>query len=121
LTLDVAKSWIALHRSEPNSHEYEENYWAFSKVYDLCHSDPDKALEMILEIVQLDSSELILANIGSGPMEELLFEHGLSVIDRVEEMAINNPAFRKMLGAVWRNEIDDGVWTRLKRVAGRPF
>jgi hypothetical protein len=121
MILEIAKSWILMHKAESGSHDYEENFWAFDKLYKLCDEAPDQGFEIIEEIVRIDSSDRILSNIAAGPMEELLVKHGSQFIDRVERLAASNDKFRKMLGAMWKNEISDDIWARVKRVAGPTF
>jgi hypothetical protein len=67
------------------------------------------------------STDFLLANIAARPLEDLLRFHGERFIDRVEEMTQSDPIFKKMLGAVWRNAIQDDVWNRVKAVAGPSF
>jgi hypothetical protein len=121
MTVELAKSWVLMHKSKSGSHDYEENFWAFAKLYKLCDEAPDQGLEIIEEIVRIDSSDIILANIAAGPMEELLVKHGTQFIDKIERLAATDEKFRKMLGAMWKNEIADEVWARVQRVAGPTF
>jgi hypothetical protein len=53
-------------------------------------------------------------------LEDLLVQHGPQYIDAIENLASHDEQFRKLLGALWKNNIADDVWVRLKRVAG-PF
>ena len=44
--------------------------------------------------------------------------HGTEFIERIEQLGSRDPIFRKLLGAVWQNNIPDDIWRRLKAVAG---
>lgn len=97
------------------------SYWAFSRLDELVRSDPEVAWNVIGVIYQLDSTDQILANLAAGPVEDLLVYHGDRFIDRVETLAKSDAIFRKLLGAVWQNEIPESVWKRVRAVAGPSF
>ena len=96
--------WITLYYFSKESKERERNFWAFERLSDLCRDDPEAAWSL-----QRDSSDLILSNLGTGPLEDLLTAHGARFIDRVEKRAAKDEKFRKFLGAVWQNEIPEEV------------
>lgn len=110
-----------MHRAKSGSHDYEDNFWAFAKLYSLCDEVPDQGFAIIEEIMRIDSSDIILANIAAGPMESLLAQHGQKFIDKIEQLAAADSQFRKMLGAMWQHNIEENIWTRVKRVAGPTF
>lgn len=117
----LVAAWIALHHAEAKSPEYNDNFWAFTALSDLCETDPDFCWELIEEIRRSDGSDIILANIAAGPLEDLLAQHGVRFIDRIEKQARDDKQYRKLLGAIWQNNIPDDVWKRVKRVAGSSF
>jgi hypothetical protein len=62
-----------------------------------------------------------LANLAAGPLEDLMVRHGSQFIASLEKLAATDGQFRKMLGALWENDINAEVWARIKRVAGPSF
>jgi hypothetical protein len=114
---NLADVWIRLHLLPKGSGEKEALWWSWEKLDEMCDSAPETAWNVILEIVALDHSDQILANVGAGPFEDLMGRHGALFIDRVEERARTHPAFRRMLGIVWKNAISDEVWNRIKAIA----
>jgi hypothetical protein len=76
---------------------------------------PGESLDAIRD---LDGSDLILSNLAAGPVEDILVLHGEEFIGRVEVWSRRDPQFRKLLGAVWQNDMTDEVWRRLQAVAG---
>ena len=64
-------------------------------------------------MTSLDTSEILLANIAVGPLEDLLKHRGEKFTDRIEEATRSDPVFKKMLGAVWQNTIPQKVWNRI--------
>ena len=114
---NLAEVWIRLHHLPKESSEHDALFWSWESLTDMCDSAPETAWNVIQEIIALDDSDQILANVGAGPFEDLMVGHGARFIDRVEECARSHPAFRRMLGIVWKNAIPDDVWNRIKAIA----
>lgn len=107
--------------AKETSPEYEDNSWALEKLIELCEVDPERGFETIEEILKLNSTDAVLARVAAGPMEDLLVRHGRRFIERIEQLAVVDATFRKMLGAVWKNNIPDDIWDRVKSVSGPTF
>jgi hypothetical protein len=58
-------------------------------------------------IISLDQSDTILANLGAGPYEDLMGNHGAQFIARIERCANQVPAFHRMPGIVRKNPVSD--------------
>jgi hypothetical protein len=114
---NLAAAWIQFQRLATGSVEQGQLLWAHERLDDMCSSEPAAAWNVIQEIIALDHSDEILANIGAGPFEDLLVNHGALLIDKVEACARISSDFRRMLGIVWKNRISDDVWVRLKAIA----
>lgn len=118
----IAGDWIKYHYLPKREMTSSPLFAAWERLNDLVREEPEGALRIIKEIVRLDQSEWILANVAAGPVEDLLCYHGPQLIERIEELARRDPTVKKMLGAVWpRNDMSDKVWKRLKAVAGPSF
>lgn len=54
--------------------------------------------------------------VGAGPLEDLLHEHGAELVGEVERRARRNPLFRQALGAVWLEQgaLEPDVLRRLE-------
>ena len=118
----LVSAWLALQhlgRRGKNSAEYHELFWAFHKVWELCDSSPHEAWEFVVAAWRADQSQVIGENLSAGPLEDLLAKHGDKVIDRVEAEAKMDPSFAFLLGGVWRNEMDENIWTRVLAVRER--
>ena len=107
-----------MHHGREDSDEYRRNFWAFDQISRLCVDDPEACWQVIHAIRLLDSSDRILSNLAAGPLEDLLVAHGESFIGRIEELALQDARFRKLLSGIWRNKISEGVWARLRALAG---
>ena len=98
----------------------KELIWASSELFDAVLHDPDSAWQLILDIIKKDSSEMILSDVGAGPLEDLLSYHAERFIDRVEAEARTNQAFRTALSGVWQSDIPGAIWARIGAAVGGP-
>jgi hypothetical protein len=114
---NLAGAWVRLHHLPKESNAGDELFWAWEQLNEMCSAEPDSAWHVIQEIIARDQSDQILANIGAGPFEDLLVYHGARFMDQVESCARSSPAFKRMLGVVWQNEIPDDVWNRMNAIA----
>jgi hypothetical protein len=122
---EIATTWLRygqLSRGErPERLASDALSWASQTLYQLVRDNPERAWKVIELLLKLDSSEIVLANVAAGPVEDLLVHHGAKFIDRVEQATVSDPVFKKMLGAVWKNNIPADIWNRVKAVAGPSF
>ena len=117
----LVKAWIKFQYAEEASPWKTQLLWAEHTLWQLTEDDPERAWQLILTILQEDSSDIILQNLSAGPLEDLLSAHGDRFIDRVEQEAEHNKRFQTLLGGVWQNEISNAVWQRVQAVAGAPW
>jgi hypothetical protein len=117
----IARTWIEMYRLPEDSQEREAKFWAFERLSDLVRKDPEEAWNIIEAMRRLDGTDPILANIAAGPLEDLLVYHGGNFIDRFEILARDDQQFRKLLGAVWQNNMPDALWARVKAIAAPPW
>ena len=118
---DIADAWIRLHHLPEGSEEHERNFWAFMRLSKLTRDDPEPAWRVIEKILERDTSDVMLSNVGAGPLEDLLVRHGARFIDRIETRAKSDVMFKKVLGIVWKNAMSEDVWQRVKAVAAPPW
>ena len=88
--------------------------WASRRVSEMSRTDPAAALEVIRDIQRRNPPPRVLANLAAGPLEDLLVYKGPEIIDQIEILAQEDPAFRRLLGGVWRNQIHGDVWNRVQ-------
>src|SRR3954468_20977032 len=96
----------------------KENRWAFEQLYEASHRNPELCWELILQILRTPHPDSVTAVLAAGPLEDLLVHFGERVIDRVEEAARRDPAFRDLLGGVWKSSISAEVWKRVEVCQG---
>lgn len=111
--------WLAMQRAVPGSSEYEELFWAYEELDDLCSSSPDDAWEIVLGVLARNPSDGEVGMLAAGPLEDLLARHGRAIIERVEREARHSLAFASLLGGVWQNTMADDIWARVRAVWDR--
>jgi hypothetical protein len=118
---EIAETRIKLQHTTRKDSERSTMFLAYEELDRLIHDDLEEAWKVIRIIYKTDSSGHMLANVAAGPVEDILVYHGEEFIDPAEQLADNDPIFKKLLGAVWRNNIPQDVWMRVKAVAGPDF
>jgi hypothetical protein len=76
---------------------------------------PETVWSAILKILQHELTDDQLASLAAGPLEDLLADHGIQFIERVEREAEQNPRFNRLLGGVWRSHMSDEIWGRVQK------
>jgi hypothetical protein len=113
----LASSWIRLQYTDRKSDRYMPLIQESMKLDELSCESPSASLEVIACILAQDSSDHILANLGAGPLEDLLARSGASIIDEIEEWATRDELFRRTLSMTWKQQIQEDVWARVQAAA----
>jgi hypothetical protein len=55
--------------------------------------------------------------VAAGPLEDLVHEHGVALVDDVDRLARQRPTFRRAMAGVWLSPgvLDPGSERRLRR------
>lgn len=114
----LVRAYVEYARTDETSQRKDELFWAFKTVSRLSEQEPEQCFDFIVAVLRYDQGDRVMELVAAGPMEDLLVHHGPDVIDRLEATAKLNPAFRDMLGGVWRNEITESVWNRVMAARG---
>jgi hypothetical protein len=108
--LRVARSWL----------EVQRHGWAWERVEHLGEGDPHEAWSLLGVLVDLADSDELLADIGAGPLEDVLRAHGAELIDEIERKAAADPRFRRAL-AHTHVPVADPVSRRLIALGCQPL
>jgi hypothetical protein len=113
---DVAANWIDKWQSEnPVSDLAHPEYdldWKIPR------ENPQLCLDSILEIlarIPADPSNRHFQVLAAGPLEDLLVNHGIDYVEKVELLARREPAFRLLLNGAWTSSIEPEVVARLSK------
>lgn len=115
---DLVEAWIAFQEAwSKDSDETDARFWAVEAFNELADSDPEHCWTLILTVLDKKPSDKVIGMLAAGPLEDLLGAHGPRLIERVEEHAQKDPAFRHLLGGVWQGGMSDEIWARVQAVA----
>lgn len=114
---DIAEDWIcAWSGTEPPTAGPHQGGSCLD--WELPRNDPALCLESIVQVLgRIDraSSSHLLAALAAGPLEDLLVENGLVVVEQVEVLARRSAEFRFLLNGVWDSTIKPDVLARLAK------
>jgi hypothetical protein len=90
----------------------DQDFWAFKEVVEIFRgSDPEAAWRITQLLVKKASSDEALAYVAAGPLEDLLYGYGLTILDKVEAAARNDKRLQLALSGVWLTH-KDPAWER---------
>lgn len=115
---EIADGYVAWRRAKDTPEE-DSLFWAFEEMCTVVALEPERALQLILQILERDDTARVVEILSAGPLEDLLSGHGPKMIDAIEDEARRNPKFAFLLGGVWPSDIDPDVWRRVGLVRVR--
>lgn len=89
--LEIAQAWVT----------FQKNWWAYDSVNKVCLEQPEDAWLLLQELVEMAETRRILEDVGAGPLEDFVRQHGEQYIGKIETLVGKNPRFKKALGVVW--------------------
>lgn len=90
-------------------------WWAVERsMFVLRPVDYETMWQFVLGVLARQPSLHVLSGLAAGPLEEMVAAHGEIFIDRIELTARRDPAFRHLLGGVWRNATPPHIWSRIE-------
>ena len=116
---EIAKAWIEMWDIDLENPARNKYNWVDDFEFDAVYYNPELAIDLVLEILKLNPKNEIFEVLAAGPLEQILANHGDSVIERVEELAKTIPEFSRLLGGVWQNAMTSEVWLRVQKVRDR--
>jgi len=90
-------------------------WWAVELFMD--EPGAERSWVAILAILAKQPPDAAIAMLAAGPLEDLIEYAGPQYIDRIEVEARRNPAFRTLLGGVWKSSTAE-VWARIETARG---
>jgi hypothetical protein len=110
--VELATVWI---EQSGKPEKDQDDVWSELRDYerDLVDNEPDRMLDMILEILKIETNPRLLGFLAAGPLEDVI---SMVTIDRVEREAAANEGFRHLLGGVWYFRASDELKARLDAI-----
>lgn len=112
---DWAAAYIGFQRDANRATEGHPQWWAVERFMEDGHWEDNWVA--ILAILTREGSDALFGILAAGPLEDLIHGAGPQFIDRIENEARRNPAFRGLLGGVWQSSTPE-VWARVERARG---
>lgn len=110
-----ARAYIEARESyDPESGE--DLPWAIERFMDL-DSDPEDAWKVILRVLDCSPSEQVLSMLAASELEDLIEDHGMQFIERIESEARASAAFKQLLCGVWPSGSKE-TWARVEAARG---
>lgn len=111
-TAELARAWLD-QQCKPVK-DRDANFWALSDLeYDLKENDPDRLLDLVLEIMRVERNPAVLSFLAAGPLEDIV---SLDTIERIEREAAASKAFCALLGGVWYFNVQPELKARLDAI-----
>jgi uncharacterized protein DUF6869 len=113
-TAQLARAWIEQYSK--SDRDRDDNFFTLMDFErDLRDEDPDRAIDVILKILELETNPVLLSMLAAGPLEDVI---SIRTIDRIEREAAANARFRDLLGGVWYFRAPDELKARLDALIG---
>lgn len=110
----LARAWVE-HYSK-SERDQDDNLFALMDFErELREDDPDKLIDLVLEILRIEANPVLLSLLAAGPLEDVI---STVTIDRIEREARINERFRDLLGGVWYYRAPEDVKARLDALIG---
>lgn len=113
-TAALARAWVEQYSK--SDRDQDDNLFAIMDFErDLREDDPDRMIDLILEILKIEANPVLLSLLAAGPLEDVI---NAATIDRIEREARVNERFRDLLGGVWYYRAPDELKARLDALIG---
>ena len=112
---DWATAYIAAEQLPDNEKHDSPYWWAIERFMDMYDTTQAEDIwTTILEVLSRRPDQNVIGMLAAGPLEDLIKDWGEMFIDRIELEARRNPAFRHLLGGVWKGSTPE-VWARVEK------
>ena len=110
----LAHAWIEQYSK--SDRDRDDNFFTLMDFErDLREEDPDRAIDLIVEILRIESNPVLLSMLAAGSLEDVI---SMRTIDRIEREAGADTRFRDLLGGVWYFRAGDELKARLDALIG---
>lgn len=109
---ELARAWVE-QKCTPGK-DQDDNWFALQDYEnELLTSNPDAVIDLVLEVLKIETSGPVLGLLAAGPLEDAI---SMTTIERIEREAAANEAFRSLLGGVWYWNEPDPLKARLDAI-----
>jgi hypothetical protein len=108
----LAAAWVEQH-SKAEKDRDDNWHTLYDYETELKNEDPHKMLDVILEVLKIETNPRVLGLLAAGPLEDIV---GYQTIDRIEREAAANDRFHDLLGGVWYSTEPPEIQKRLDAI-----
>jgi hypothetical protein len=113
-TAELARAWVEQYSK--SARDCDDNFFTMMDYEgELREEDPDRAIDLIVEILKIETNPVLLSLLAAGPLEDVI---SMETIDRIEREASTNKRFHELLGGVWYYRAPDELKGRLDALVG---
>jgi hypothetical protein len=110
----LARAWVEQYSK--SDRDRDDNFFVLLDFErDLREDDPDRAIDLILKILDIETNPVLLSMLAAGPLEDVI---SMNTIDRIEREAAVNKRFHDLLGGVWYFRAPEELKARLDALIG---
>jgi hypothetical protein len=112
---ELARAWVEQYSK--SDRDRDDNFFAMMDYErDLREEYSDRAIDLILEILKIETNPVLLSLLAAGPLEDVI---SMETIDRIEREASANKRFHDLLGGAWYYRVPDELKARLDALVGQ--
>jgi hypothetical protein len=112
--VELARTWVAQYSK--SDRDRDDNFFAMMDYEgELREEDPDKAIDLIVAILKIETNPALLSLLAAGPLEDVI---SMETIDRIEREALADKRFHHLLGGVWYYRASEELKARLDALVG---
>jgi hypothetical protein len=106
---EIAIAWL----------KFQQNWWAWDKLDELCRKDPKGAWLVLSELVEQAESKELLEDIGVGPLEDFLNYYANDYMDELESRAQSSEALASALAHAQLRDAQHPMAARIEALGCR--
>jgi hypothetical protein len=111
---ELARAWVVQYSR--SDRDRDDNFFAMmDHEGELREDNPDKAIDLIIAILRIETNPALLSLLAAGPLEDVI---SMETIDRIEREALADKRFHHLLGGVWYYRACDELKARLDALIG---
>lgn len=110
----LARAWVEQYSK--SDRDRDDNFFVLMDFErELREDDPDRAIDLILEVLAIETNPVLLSMLAAGALEDVI---SMTTIERIEREARANKRFADLLGGVWYFRAPEDLKARLDALIG---
>ena len=94
----------------------DDLHWSYEIASNIVRDDAEMAWRFMLAAIKFLTTSEQACILAAGELENMIFHHGTSLVEQIENEAKRNARFRYVLSGVWPQGKTDDIWQRILAV-----